>query len=114
MIQEMKVQSKKQMPLESHADGKQAHAFSDVFLSAMKDSAYDTLYSYLKAQKVAPEALEMLVDLMQLTSISELYKEDELVHYHWNDEACYAIGHISHNVPKLGGQFIAPSGIVLK
>jgi len=114
MLPNTKTQSKKQAVTPVTTDGeRQSHAFSMVFISAMTDYAYNTLHDHLKAQGDL-NAVELLDALMQLMGIREIYKEEPMVLYVWNDEASYAIGRISHMVPRLGGHFEAPSGIVLK
>jgi len=93
---------------------REAPMYSQVFLSAMTDYAYNTLHDYLVAQEIDLQAVELLASLMQLQSIQGIYQKETTVLYIWNDEASYAIGRISQAVPKLGGQFISPSGVVLK
>lgn len=115
MLQDQKVrQDKKQDPAsEDLGKDKEAQAYSQEFLSAMIDYAFNSLDDYLKKQGEL-QALELLNALMQLHSIQEIYKQSDLVLYVWNNEASYAIGSISKIVPKFGGHFIAPSGIVLR
>lgn len=112
MLQETK--TKKQAEPVEIASNKQAPAFSQAFLSAMIDYAYNTLDDHLKTKRLEPEVRELLAAMVQLISVRELYKEQAQVDYVWNDEACYAIATVSKAVPKLGGHFTAPSGVVLK
>lgn len=111
MSQETKVKKEQVQAVE---DGMQEKAFSQEFLSAMIDYAYNTLDDYLKTQDIDPKARELLGALVQLHSTREIYKETPMVKWIWNEEAGHCVGVISQLVPKLGGHFIAPSGIVLK
>jgi hypothetical protein len=109
--QEKKQEQKEEPPREINLEEyKQAPAFSDQFLSMMVDYAYNTLHDYLKMQDIKPEALQMLANMMTLQTVQQMYRKEPMVLYVWNDEACFAIGSISQAVPKLGGQFISPSG----
>lgn len=86
--------------------------YSDVFLKAMEDYAYETLHEYLK--KVSPDAQDLFDNLMVLTNVQKICQQNTPILYVWNEEASYCIGRISQLIPKLGGHFITPSGELLE
>lgn len=90
---------------------KEPPAFSDEFMNVMSDYAYETLRTHLERNEGSQEAVELLDNLMILQGIQHtIAKDGETIHRIWNDEACYCIAKLSHNVVRLGGSFVSPTG----
>jgi hypothetical protein len=110
--QEKKVVQEVEPPPAQPLERKQ---FSDEFLDMMFDYAYEALYQHLVAVDAAPEAREMLENLVVLHVTQQVYARNPLVAFHWNDSAGETIGRISKLILSMGGHFSgAPQNMITR
>lgn len=88
--------------------------YSQEFLAAMEEYAFDTLVKHLQAKGIGKEAVDLLENLYILGGLRVTFVKDKQVRYIWNDHASDVIAGISRAVPALGGHFVTPTGELLE
>ncbi|HKI53430.1 MAG TPA: hypothetical protein VJ987_04850 [Anaerolineales bacterium] len=84
--------------------------FSQEFLSAIKDTAFEALAAYLEKIGAKKDALDLLQDIAILTTWDSETEKDGKVKAIANQFMLEAVSSASHKIAAIGGVFHSPGG----